>query len=300
MCLLASITKPITASLVMRLAQTGRFPLAAPLDRWLPELDAAGLQPFTAWHVLSHTTGIADFPLEELLLTGGGREELIRRAIAQGQGWPPGSRFLYASHTFDLLALAIERALDRPFDALLREEILDPLGMTDTTFDIGACGDRRAPLQLGDPDGSGSPLPPGVSADQAAAGYAALRLAGGGLFSTVSDVLRFGRAMLRGGELDGRRVLGRPIVDLMTREVTVNGLGRTDDPLTTEHYALGWGKPGPASPASPRSFGHGGISGTRLWVDPAHDLVIVCLTGRWGGAREVIDEVVLAVYGALA
>jgi CubicO group peptidase (beta-lactamase class C family) len=86
----------------------------------------------------------------------------------------------------------------------------------------------------------------------------------------------------------------------MTREVTVNGLGRTGDPLTDEHYALGWGKPGVASPASAAAFGHGGVSGTRLWIDPAHDLVFVYLTGRWGGAREAIDEVQLAVYGALA
>ena len=57
------------------------------------------------------------------------------------------------------------------------------------------------------------------------AAYTALRLAGGGLWSTARDLVRFGRAMLRGGELDGVRVLGRPIVDLMTREVTVNGLG---------------------------------------------------------------------------
>ena len=106
--------------------------------------------------------------------------------------------------------------------------------------------------------------------------------------------------MLRGGELDGVRVLGRPVVDLMTREVTRNGLGTMPDRLLDEHYAMGWSKPGPASAGSPLAFGHGGVSGTRLWIDPAHDLVFVYLTGSWGGAGEVIDEVLLAVYGALA
>ena len=53
-------------------------------------------------------------------------------------------------------------------------------------------------------------------------------------------------------------------------------------------------------PASASAFGHGGISGTRLWIDPAHDLVFVYLTGSWGGARESIDAVQLAVYAALA
>ena len=51
--------------------------------------------------------------------------------------------------------------------------------------------------------------------------------------------------------------------------------------LRAEHYAIGWGKPPIASPASPAAFGHGGATGTRLWVDPAHDLVFLYLTGVW-------------------
>ena len=82
-CLLASITKPIVGTAIARLAQQGRFPLTTPLGRWLPELDAAGLAPFTAWHVLTHTTGIPDIDLEALLLDRGDRAELLRRTIAE-------------------------------------------------------------------------------------------------------------------------------------------------------------------------------------------------------------------------
>ncbi len=128
--------------------------------------------------------------------------------------------------------------------------------------------------------------------------YTALRLAGGGLWSTAGDLLRFGRAMLRGGELDGERILAPAFVALATREVTVDGLGREPNPLDSAHYALGWGTPGAAHPASPRAFGHGGASGTRLWVDPAHDLVVVYLTGFWGLPPQVIDETLFAVYAA--
>ncbi len=298
-CLLASITKPIVATAVMRLAETGRFPLTAPLSRWLPELDDAGLRPFTAWHVLTHTSGIADISLPDLLLAGGTRAELLERMIGAGQGWTPGSRFLYASFTFDLLAEAVARSLDRPFEDVLRDEVLDPLGMVDTTFHHASAGDRRAPVTLGDWDGTVLPASPAVGGEQVVTAFASLHLAGGGLWSTAHDLVRFGRAMLRGGELDGVRVLGRATLGLMTSEVTVNGLGATGDPLTDEHYALGWGKPGPASPASPAAFLHGGVSGTRLLVEPAHDLVLVYLTGQWGGAVEAIDQVVLAAYGSL-
>ncbi len=297
-CLLASITKPIVAAAVMRLAQEGRFPLGAPLGRWLPELDAAGIRPFTAWHVLTHTTGLGDIDLVGMLLAGGGRDELRRLTIAGGQATPPGSVFRYASDTFDLLTGAIERALDAPFETLLRETVLDPLAMTDTGFDLPTA-DRRAPVVYGDLPGS-MPRMAGVTDDDAVAAFSSLRLAGGGLWSTAHDLVRFGRAFLRGGELDGVRILGRPIVDLMTREVTVDGLGATADRLMDDHYAIGWGKPGPTSAGSPSAFGHGGVSGTRLWVDPERDLVLVFLSGTWSGADPLIDAVQLAVYGAIA
>ena len=297
-CLLASITKPIVATAVMRLAQEGRFSLTAPLGRWLPELDAAGLAPFTAWHVLTHTTGFPDIDLVTLLSQGGGRAELRRLTIAAGQATPPGSAFRYASFTFDLLTDAIERALDTPFDTVLRETVLAPLGMTETGFEMPPAGPRRAPVVYGDLPGS-MPRLPGVTDDYAVAAFSSLRLAGGGLWSTAHDLFRFGRAFVRGGELDGVRILGRPLVDLMTREVTVHGLGRSADRLVDEHYAIGWGKPGPTSPGSASAFGHGGVTGTRLWVDPEHDLVFVFLSGTWAGADPLMDDVQIAVYGAI-
>jgi len=297
-CLLASVTKPIFATAVLRLAQAGRFPLTAPLSRWLPELEEAGLAPFTAWHVLTHTTGIADVDLERLLLDGGDRAEYRRLTIAAGQGWAPGSRFLYATNTFELLAEAVERAVGRPLEAILHAELLAPLGMTATTFDPREAGDRQAPVTVGSWDGTIS-LAAGAVPEATVAAFSALRLAGGGLWSSAADLVRFGRAMLRGGELDGVRVLGQPMVELMTREITVNGLGATADRLTDEHYAIGWGKPGAASAGSPLAFGHGGVSGTMLWIDPAWDLVFVYLTGKWGGASEAIDDVLLATYGAI-
>ena len=123
--------------------------------------------------------------------------------------------------------------------------------------------------------------------------------ANAGLWSTADDLLRFGRAWLRGGELDGERILAPAFVALATREVTVDGLGRAEDRLLDEHYAIGWGKPGPTNPASPAAFGHSGASGTRLFVDPAHDLVIVYLSGAWGLPGLVMDDTVNAVYAAV-
>ncbi len=293
-CLLASVTKPIVVTAILREVEAGRLDLVEPLSTTVPGLDRPDVTPFSAWHLLTHTSGLADIDVETLLLEGGGRAELLRRAAAMPQATPPGSTFRYASTTLDLLAEALERRLGRPFDDIVRANVLEPLGMTRTTFDPRP-----------DPD---APLAPvrvdlaalaGVPAEALLAAYTRLRLAGGGLWSTAEDVLRFGRAILRGGELDGVRVLSPAFVDLMTREVTVNGLGAATDVLRAEHYALGWGKPGIASLASPASFGHGGATGTRLWVDPAHDLVFVYLSGVWEMAHAPINAVHDAVYAAL-
>ena len=293
-CLLASVTKPIVATAVMHEVEAGRLDLAQPLVAWLPELADAGAMPYTAWHVLTHTSGIGDVDVEALLLAGGDRAELVRRSMALPQATAPGSTFRYATAPFDILAEALSRRLGRPFEDVLRDNVLGPLGMADTAFVPGpGAAPRIAPVAVA------LPALARVPASALITGYTGLRMAGGGLWSTAADVLRFGRAMLRGGELDGERVLSPAFVDLMTREVTIDGLGAAEDVQRAEHYAIGWGKPGIASPASPSSFGHGGASGTRLWVDPAHDLVFLYLTGVWEMGHEPINAVHHAVYAAL-
>jgi len=299
-CLLASITKPIVGAAALRLVADGTLGLRTPLADWIPELASDGRRTITAWHVLTHTTGLDEGSLESLIRAGIDRDGLLERTLAQPLAAAPGSRFKYVTFTFELLALAMERASGQPLPEILERTVLGPLGMADTVFEPRPeRTDRMAPVMIGEWDGTrlaGSEDPAIAAAMRD--GYTALRLAGGGMWSTAGDLLRLGRAMLRGGELDGERILAPAFVDLATREVTVDGLGRSEDRLLDEHYALGWGKPGPAHPASARAFGHGGASGTRLWIDPAHDLVVVYLSSSWGMPGSVIDETVFAVYSA--
>jgi CubicO group peptidase (beta-lactamase class C family) len=129
--------------------------------------------------------------------------------------------------------------------------------------------------------------------------FISLQMPGGGLWSTAEDVVRFGWAMLLSGTLHGRRVLGRPFVELMTREHTAevreHGTGRNPT------YGLGWSLPGigRGSPASRSAFGHSGASGSELVVDPDRDLVVVYLRNRWGTPITATEEAIQAVYAAL-
>jgi CubicO group peptidase (beta-lactamase class C family) len=301
--LIASITKPITAISVVQLVEDGTIGLDEPISRWAPDLVNPSWSPITPWHVLTHTSGIDEVDLEAILGHGEGRDDLLRHQRSKGQRTPPGTEYRYVSITFDLLVEALARHTGEPYETALRRRVLDPLGMVATSFypeaDEALAG-RIAPVVMTLPDGSR------VRDDAILAAYARLHLAGGGLWSSAPDLLRLGRAMLRDGELDGARILAPATIRLMTREVTVPrdsrvpGLGANEDPLRADHYALGWGRPGVASIASSSAFGHGGASGTRLWIDPELDLVLVYISGCWGLPREPIDAVEAAVYAGIS
>jgi CubicO group peptidase (beta-lactamase class C family) len=106
--------------------------------------------------------------------------------------------------------------------------------------------------------------------------------------------------MLGHGTLDGARILGRPFVELMTREHTTDVL-EAGSPPRQPHYGLGWGLPGrgQGSPAGWSAFGHTGATGSQLIVDPDHDLVVVYLRNDWGADTTPTDEAIQAVYAAL-
>jgi CubicO group peptidase (beta-lactamase class C family) len=300
-CLLASITKPIVALAVMQLVADGRLRLADEIDRYIPEFARPDKPRVTVWHLLSHTSGLPDFEIAEIAATHLDHGTMVHRACEVALDFTPGSRFRYCSLSFDLLAELITRIASEPYPAYLERRILGPLGMTSTTFDPteGSMA-RIAPVLP--PVAAGADRPD-VARDQRLAELrhlVSMALPGGGLWSSAADLVRLGRAMLGGGELDGARVLPPAYVALMTREQTVGSLGAADDPLRAPHHALAWAKPDPRTdPASPASFGHSGATGTRLWIDPLHDLVVVYLTGAQGFPPRLIDATVAAVYAAL-
>ncbi len=300
-CLLASITKPLLATAIMQLVANGQVALTDPVERFVPELAAPGKPQVTVWHLLTHTSGIPDVDLGRLLREGVRREDLLRQVTSAPLHFLPGTRFEYVSSTFDLLAGVIEQVTGESHVEHLRRAVLEPLRMVDTTFDPwDRLAGRVAPLAAAAVPGSEGPWGPMPLSDEQRRAFSALAPAGAGIFSTAADLVRFGRTMLRGGELDGVRILPAPYVELMTREQTTAGIGASPDPLLVEHYALGWGTAGQrTSPASVGAFGHGGITLTRLWIDPAHDLVFVYLSGIWDHASRPIDVVLQAVYGAL-
>ena len=215
---LASITKTFTAVAVLQLMEGGKLKLNEPLSKYMA--DFPNSEKILISHLLSHTAGVADFiPYEELQ----------KRPLE----FEPGSRISYSNNGYSLLGRVIEKVSGQPWDEYLRDHIFLPLGMKHTGYDRTQELAGRATGYLAGADGQYKPIPP----QDAFGAYA-----GGGLYSTVEDMVRWDLG-LSSGKLLRQETLERASTPglLTDGRRTVYGLGW----MTTNYRGL-------------REVGHGG------------------------------------------
>lgn len=295
--LLASITKPIVATAIMRLVEEGRLLLTDPVVQYIPEFELFGKGRVTAWHLLTHTSGLDESAWWREMMFGqrATADELVQMACTSALRFEPGTRYEYNTLAFVILGELIARLSGLSYSEYLHQHIFEPLGMRDTSFAPSGAQQPRAMRVYApptDPDG-----------DRRVQYFTTVAAPGGGLWSSAADLVRFGQALLRGGRAGGYQLLSPAAIEVMTRLHT-DGLLEIPDGTSTPvpaRYGLGWGKPGPdgATLASPRAFEHGGATGTRLHIDPEWDLVFVFLTNQWGIEANASKRALNAVYGAL-
>jgi CubicO group peptidase (beta-lactamase class C family) len=295
--LIASITKPIVATAVMRLVERGRIGLNDPVAAFLPEFAGNGKDEVRLWHLLTHTSGLVETH-DPFGLGGATRESLEAAALAAPVAFRPGTRWAYCNGTIEVMATLVRRLTDRDHARFLSDEVLAPLGMADTTYEP-TDEERMAPL-------------PGLWADDAGRSwFNALRIPAYGLWLTAADLVRFGQAFLNDGRgSTGYRLLGPATVRAMTTTQTAGVPVSTPTGEAAADYGLGFQKAGLAPSAyyelgpSPElrtqeGFGHSGGTGGQLWVEPGMDLVVVFLTNRLGPPVRTVARVLNAVIAAV-
>jgi CubicO group peptidase (beta-lactamase class C family) len=224
----ASLSKPVTAWGVLRLVESGRIgldePIVGHLRRWRPPASPFDADGLTVRRLLSHTAGLsvhgyvgqrADRPLPSIVASLSGKT---------GDGFPvelleaPGQRWLYSGGGYSLAQLLVEQLTGRPFTDYMQAEVLEPLGMTASSFRWSRTAATARPH-----DADGRPLPDFSFAEQAAAG----------LVTTAPDLARFLAAALAGprGEPPGRGVLSPAGVQVAL----------TAAPATDGRWGLGYG-----------------------------------------------------------
>lgn len=260
--LVASITKPMTASAVLWLRDRGRLDLADPVEKHLPAFAGPGDRArVTLRHLLTHTSGLPDMLPDNLELRQrhAPLADFVSRACTAPLAFSPGSRVSYQSMGFLLLGTIAEKLSGRPLPSLLREEIFAPLKMTHTSLGLGG-------RQIAD---TAQCQVPAQDWEWNSPYWRNLASPWGGAHATAADIARF-------LEFFTSDAAG-PLTPATRREMrTVQTAGLNDT------WGLAWKRdPKSFAPAcSPDTFGHSGSTGVLAWRDPEADLTFVLLTTK--------------------
>jgi uncharacterized protein YbbC (DUF1343 family) len=266
---LASLTKPIaTATAVMLLVERHQLDLDDRAARYLPEFVGTDKDAVTIRQLLTHTSGFAaDSAFGDY---EHGRTEALRRLAAAPLVAPPGTKFVYSDIGYLWLEEIVHRVAGVDLPAFVDGAVFKPLGMLETLFKPGdALRPRIAPTEMR--DGAiirGDVHDPRAFRLGGVAGHA-------GLFSTAHDLARYARMLLSAGSLEQVRVLSSESIAKLTAAHDVPGGIRALAWDMQTRYSLNRG-----TALSRRAYGHGGYTGTSLWIDPQKDLFIIFLSNR--------------------
>ena len=265
---LASITKPVaTATSIHSLVQAGRLQVTDPVSKYLPEFTGHQKQSITVAQCLLHTSGLT--PDNALADYNQGPAEAWRRICALQLRSDPGVKFAYSDVGFIVLGKLVERLSGKTLDQYASEQIFQPLGMNETSFNPPeSLRGRIAPTEKqGNRWLCGSVHDPRAARLGGVAGHA-------GLFSSVGDLIAFGRQLILASK-GKSKVFEQAAFESMTQA----------HPIPRGSRTLGWDHKSPYSrnrgkALSDVAFGHGGFTGTVFWIDPQKELIFVFLSSR--------------------
>jgi CubicO group peptidase (beta-lactamase class C family) len=308
-----SMTKPITSVAVMMLYEEGKFQLNDPVGKYLPEFakmqvaidekdpqtgkptlkTAPAKRPITVRDLLRHTAGLTYGFFSDTLVDQEYRKARILSDLNLAEFvtnlskipllHEPGARWHY-SVSVDVLGRLVEVLSGKTFDQFLQERIFAPLDMRDTGFYVPADKkDRFAKLYSPTKDGKIQPAVICATRQECVEKFPnavpsyleppTMPSGGGGLVSTAYDYLRFCQMLLNKGQYDGKRLLSRKTVQLMSSDNlgTIPGMG------PGAGFGLGFAvskAPGEAGMmGSAGEYNWGGAAGTRFWIDPQEELI---------------------------
>lgn len=301
-----SITKPVVAALILCLQEDGIVDVTEPVCKYLPEFTGGGKEIICVWHLMTHSSGLDDQELmsdtneyikNKLGLEVPGDEctheeyEAFQNRVAEkievdrsikgrmgdvrynislklNMKRKPHTNMVYCSYGFQRLADIITTVTGESLDEYASRKIFIPLGMKDTAWRISKEKWNRI---IGRIDSA-------VSADWFNCEENYLSESGaGGLKTTVDDMMRFTQMILHGGKLDEVRVLSKASIEHMFINHNVGVPCAEGEEYSG--WSLGWNLHGNKKDndgilRSATCIDHTGYGGTKIFVDPKHDLTM--------------------------
>lgn len=291
---IASSTKSFTALAVAAMASRDEVDLEAPLTTWsnVPGAPADLFANVSLTDLLSHRSGLDNSPITfRAAFSGEHTPEVMQRLIAATVTRPdtPHGTFRYSNAGYNIATTLLEARDGRDWRILVREQVLNPIGMVDTTgwlsearadgaviaaghFGHSADGPVRSPLQKTD----------------------ATMQSAGGLVSTAEDMARWLEVQINDGVLDGRRVFPEGLVASTHRPLATDE--STFGPYTRQSYGLGWRIGRYGDDVLIHHFGN--FAGSRAHVSfmPARRIGVVVMVNEDVVAGDLADLVANYVY----
>jgi CubicO group peptidase (beta-lactamase class C family) len=330
-----SMTKPIVSVALMMLVEEGRLSISEHVAKFLPEFSAPQVgvekdgklelvpakRAITIQDLLRHTSGLAYAFTGNSAVQRLYRDSHLFAADPANAKWhltsdlttaefvtalaklplidQPGAVWNYG-HSTDVIGRVVEVVSGQTLGTFLQERILAPLGMNDTSFLLRADTYARAAEPFDrDPD-SGKPVQ--LIEKETRQRFES---GGGGLWSTVTDYLRFALMLYQGGALGGVRIIGRKTLAFMASDHLGPGVRNGTPALLAPGHGFGLGfcvrlVPGMAATAGiPGEFFWGGLAGTIFWIAPQEELIAMMMIQAPGQREHFRQLFRTLVYAAL-
>lgn len=262
--LIASPTKPMTASAVMWLRERQQLELTEPVVKYLPDFKGDGREAVTIRHLLTHTSGLPDMLPEnvELRRRHAPLSEFVARTCRTPLLFRAGEKVSYQSMGILLAAAIVEKISGQAMPAFLAGKIFSPLGMSRTSLDLGG-------RKIADTAQSQVPAAERNAWDWNSVYWRNLGAPWGGAHSTVHDLARFAEAFASPDPAPWTSATRREMIEVQTGRLRPS-------------YGYGWRREAGAfgKNCSPATFGHHGSTGTVVWHDPHSSVTCVLLTTK--------------------
>jgi len=284
---MASITKMLTATCAMILVEDGVLGLNRPVQEYVPEFQGEGKDQVLVHHLLTHTAGLRDdlpglrtlvesMQSDDSLPAEPGPDLFSRAAFSEVCSAPlsttPGQEMSYSNLGYEMIGEIIERVSGQSLVDFSRGRVFDPLGMKSTSYLLP---ESQRSLLVGRP-------PDASVADLLEVILGRFSAAMGSATSTSLDIAILGQTFLNRGCYDGTRIFSPAVVREMTRN-QISGVPTEymGERVNEASWGYGWAVKGfekwvhGDSLLSPQTFWHSGGSGTKVWIDPLNQLVVV-------------------------
>ena len=278
---LASLTKPITATLAMILVEDGLLGLNRPVSWYIPEFVGEGKDSVMVHHLLTHTSGLRDEDVNahakrkrrtvKIPPPDDTQHPQVNENLFLGYDAPlwkrPGAEMRYCNYGYNLVGEIVRRVSGRSLDDFARERLFRPLGMKDSYFVVPDSVSHRSVRR--------SPDIPDAHRDTRA--FQKVPWPRSGAHSTAMDMAIFGQMFLNGGSYNDNSVLSPATVTAMIHNqipgISAEYFGRF---FPEASWGFGWDVHGDKKAHdrgtlhSPKAFSHSGAGGVFLWVDAVY------------------------------